>query len=94
MLRILHLTDFHLNKKTLKDWDDFLKEAFSEFLLKTYNNNLDNSQRFTQEEVESLIKKIIIQKRSEHQQKTAQNQDNQSKDIIELSDNIHLINKN
>ena len=28
MLRILHLTDFHLNKKTLKDWDDFLKEAF------------------------------------------------------------------
>ena len=73
---------------------NFLKEAFSEFLLKTYNNNLDNSQRFTQEEVESLIKKIIIQKRSEHQQKTAQNQDNQSKDIIELSDNIHLINKN
>ena len=28
MIRILHLTDFHLNKKTLKDWDDFLKEAF------------------------------------------------------------------
>lgn len=28
MLRILHLTDFHLNIKTLKDWDDFLKEAF------------------------------------------------------------------
>lgn len=28
MIRILHLTDFHLNKKTLKDWDDFLKDAF------------------------------------------------------------------
>jgi 3',5'-cyclic AMP phosphodiesterase CpdA len=28
MIRILHLTDFHLNNKTLKDWDDFLKEAF------------------------------------------------------------------
>lgn len=28
MIRILHLTDFHLNIKTLKDWNDFLKEAF------------------------------------------------------------------
>lgn len=28
MIRILHLTDFHLNNKTLKDWDDFYKEAF------------------------------------------------------------------
>ncbi|WP_405607030.1 metallophosphoesterase [Polaribacter sp. Asnod1-A03] len=28
MIRILHLTDFHLNNKTLKDWDDFLKDAF------------------------------------------------------------------
>lgn len=28
MIRILHLTDFHLNKKTLKDWDDFLKDPF------------------------------------------------------------------
>ncbi|MDQ7959642.1 metallophosphoesterase [Flavobacterium lindanitolerans] len=28
MIRILHLTDFHLNKKTLKDWDDFYKDAF------------------------------------------------------------------
>lgn len=28
MLRILHLTDFHLNKKTLKDWRDFYKDAF------------------------------------------------------------------
>jgi len=28
MIRILHLTDFHLNTRTLKDWNDFLKEAF------------------------------------------------------------------
>lgn len=28
MIRILHLTDFHLNIKTLKDWNDFLKEPF------------------------------------------------------------------
>ncbi|MGC1631681.1 MAG: metallophosphoesterase, partial [Gelidibacter sp.] len=28
MIRILHLTDFHLNTKTLKDWNDFYKEAF------------------------------------------------------------------
>lgn len=28
MIRILHLTDFHLNNKTLKDWNDFLKDAF------------------------------------------------------------------
>lgn len=28
MLRILHLTDFHLNKKTLDDWNNYLKEAF------------------------------------------------------------------
>ncbi|UOU97477.1 metallophosphoesterase [Chryseobacterium daecheongense] len=28
MIRILHLTDFHLNIKTLKDWNDYLKEAF------------------------------------------------------------------
>ncbi|WP_454879773.1 metallophosphoesterase [Sphingobacterium detergens] len=28
MIRILHLTDFHLNNKTAKDWDDFLKGAF------------------------------------------------------------------
>lgn len=28
MLRILHLTDFHLNTKTLKDWNDYLKEPF------------------------------------------------------------------
>lgn len=28
MIRILHLTDFHLNTKTLKDWDDFIKEPF------------------------------------------------------------------
>lgn len=28
MLRILHLSDFHLNKRTLRDWNDFTKEAF------------------------------------------------------------------
>ncbi|WP_210151584.1 metallophosphoesterase [Chryseobacterium scophthalmum] len=28
MIRILHLTDLHLNNKTLKDWNDFLKEPF------------------------------------------------------------------
>lgn len=32
MIRILHLTDFHLNKKTLRDWNDFLKDAFFEKL--------------------------------------------------------------
>ncbi len=32
MVRILHLTDFHLNKKTLKDWNDFYKDAFFEKL--------------------------------------------------------------
>lgn len=28
MIRILHLTDFHLNTTTLSDWNDFYKEAF------------------------------------------------------------------
>lgn len=28
MIRILHLSDFHLNKKTLKDWNDFYKDTF------------------------------------------------------------------
>lgn len=28
MIRILHLTDFHLNKRTLRDWNDFYKDAF------------------------------------------------------------------
>lgn len=28
MLRILHLTDFHLNNKTLRDWNEFYKDAF------------------------------------------------------------------
>lgn len=32
MIRILHLTDFHLNKKTLRDWNDFYKDAFFEKL--------------------------------------------------------------
>ncbi|MDO9153040.1 MAG: metallophosphoesterase [Paludibacter sp.] len=30
MIRILHLTDFHLNKRTLRDWNDFYKESFIE----------------------------------------------------------------
>jgi predicted MPP superfamily phosphohydrolase len=33
MIRILHLTDFHLNRKTLRDWNDFYKEAFFEKLI-------------------------------------------------------------
>ncbi|MBD1428506.1 metallophosphoesterase [Sphingobacterium litopenaei] len=28
MIRILHLTDFHLNNKTLKDWNDFMRVPF------------------------------------------------------------------
>ncbi len=28
MLRILHLTDFHLNNKTLRDWSDYYQECF------------------------------------------------------------------
>jgi len=32
MIRILHLTDFHLNKRTLRDWNDFYKESFIEKL--------------------------------------------------------------
>jgi predicted MPP superfamily phosphohydrolase len=28
MIRVLHLTDFHLNKKTLRDWNEFYKDAF------------------------------------------------------------------
>ena len=39
MLRILHLTDFHLNKKTLKDWDDFLKEALLKKIDELQNEN-------------------------------------------------------
>jgi len=27
MLRIIHLTDFHLNQKTLRDWKNYLKDA-------------------------------------------------------------------
>lgn len=38
MIRILHLTDFHLNKKTAKDWEDFLKDAFFKKL-----NDLQNA---------------------------------------------------
>lgn len=32
MIRILHLTDFHLNKRTLKDWNDYYKKSFFEKL--------------------------------------------------------------
>lgn len=32
MIRVLHLTDFHLNKKTLSDWDSFLKDSLFEEL--------------------------------------------------------------
>lgn len=39
MIRILHLTDFHLNKKTLKDWDGFLKEAFFKKIEELQNEN-------------------------------------------------------
>ncbi|HTO37837.1 MAG TPA: metallophosphoesterase [Brumimicrobium sp.] len=28
MIRILHLTDFHLNNKTLKDWNDYIEDSF------------------------------------------------------------------
>ena len=28
MVRILHLTDFHLDFRTLKDWNNFYKDAF------------------------------------------------------------------
>lgn len=30
MIRILHLTDFHLNNRTLRDWNDFYKDSFFE----------------------------------------------------------------
>lgn len=29
MLRILHLTDFHLNKKTLQDWESYIYDSLS-----------------------------------------------------------------
>ncbi|QAA80547.1 metallophosphoesterase [Aequorivita sp. H23M31] len=32
MIRILHLTDFHLNRRTLRDWNDFYKDSFFEKL--------------------------------------------------------------
>ncbi|MDC3319627.1 metallophosphoesterase, partial [Flavobacteriaceae bacterium] len=28
MIRILHITDFHLNARTLRDWNDFYKDSF------------------------------------------------------------------
>lgn len=42
MIRILHLTDFHLNKRTLRDWNDFYKDSFLE-KVKEFNekSNID-----------------------------------------------------
>jgi len=37
MLRILHLTDFHLNDSTLKDWKNFIKQALIAKLDKIHN---------------------------------------------------------
>ena len=31
-IRIFHISDFHLNKKNLKDWNDYLKESFIHFI--------------------------------------------------------------
>lgn len=28
MIRIIHLSDFHLNKLNLKDWNTYIKSAF------------------------------------------------------------------
>ncbi|MDZ4809446.1 MAG: metallophosphoesterase [Bacteroidota bacterium] len=30
MIRILHISDFHLNSKTLKDWKQFVKGTLTE----------------------------------------------------------------
>ena len=32
MIRILHLSDFHLNNRTFRDWNDYLKDSFFEKL--------------------------------------------------------------
>lgn len=40
MIRILHLTDFHLNNKTLKDWNDFMKVPFLNKI-----EEIDNTQK-------------------------------------------------
>ncbi len=47
MIRILHLTDFHLNKKTLKDWDGFLKEAFLKKIEELHKENSIDLVLFT-----------------------------------------------
>lgn len=39
MIRILHITDFHLNKRTLRDWNDFYKDSFFEKLRELENEN-------------------------------------------------------
>lgn len=38
MIQIIHLSDFHLNEKNLKDWKDFVKNAFIE---KIKESNID-----------------------------------------------------
>jgi predicted MPP superfamily phosphohydrolase len=39
MIRILHLTDFHLDTRTLKDWNNFYKEALFEKLIELNSEN-------------------------------------------------------
>lgn len=42
MIRILHLTDFHLNNKTLRDWNGFYKDAFFSKLIElSKEKNID-----------------------------------------------------
>ena len=47
MIRILHLTDFHLNIRTLKDWNDFYKKAFFEKLDKLQKEKIIDLVAFT-----------------------------------------------
>lgn len=47
MIRILHLTDFHLNKKTLRDWDSFYKDVLIEKLKSFHNERKIDLVAFT-----------------------------------------------
>ncbi len=38
MIRIIHLSDFHLNKKSLKDWNNYLKPVLLKKLLEIHNH--------------------------------------------------------
>lgn len=40
MLRIIHISDFHLNTKNLKDWNDYIKPAFLEKLDELNKENI------------------------------------------------------